>query len=192
MSNDVFVRPDNLSARRATHYGEVVRPTAVDGHDTPVSLTYANPRKTDSSDHLTTVPIRTLQTRILAFFLLLTVVVQVGAFVLINTVGGAAARKSIGEELVAGARVFDRLLEQDTQRLAQGARLLSSDYAFRESIATGAGETIVSMLANHGRRIDADLMMIIGLDQRVVADTLGVSTGQIFAFPRLLAEAESE
>jgi hypothetical protein len=70
--------------------------------------------------------IRSLQSHILALFLLLMVVVQVGGFALINTVGMTAARKSIGEDLVAGALVFDRLLEQDTHRLVQGARLMSA------------------------------------------------------------------
>src|SRR5437660_6586660 len=84
-----------------------------------------------------TVTMRSLQSRILALFLLLMVIVQVGGFVLINTVGMSAARKTVGEALVAGGRVFDRLLEQDTQRIVQGARLMSADYAFREVISTG-------------------------------------------------------
>jgi diguanylate cyclase (GGDEF)-like protein len=137
------------------------------------------------------VPTRSLQTRIIALFLLLIVLVQVGGFVLINTVGMATARKSAGDELVAGARVFDRLLDQDTQRLVQGARLLSADYAFREAIATGDADTITSVLANHSKRIDADVMMLVGLDQRVIADTLGESTGAAFRFPALLAKAEA-
>src|SRR6266571_4602853 len=78
---------------------------------------------------------RSLQSHILALFLVLMVGVQVGGFVLINTVGLAAARKSIGEDLVAGALVFNRLLGDDTHRLVQGARLMSSDYTFREVIA---------------------------------------------------------
>lgn len=134
---------------------------------------------------------RSLQTQIIALFLVLMVVVQVGGFVLVNTVGMASARKTAGDELAAGARVFDRLLEQDTQRLVQGARLLSADYAFREAIATGDAETITSVLINHGRRIDADVMMLIGLDQRVIADTLGATTGQTFAFPVLLAKVQA-
>jgi diguanylate cyclase (GGDEF)-like protein len=134
---------------------------------------------------------RSLQTRIIAAFLLLMVVVQVGGFVAVNTVGMASARKTSADELTAGARVFDRLIAQDTQRLVQGARLLSADYAFREAIATGDAETITSVLANHGERINADVMMLVGLDQRVIADTLGVSTGRMFAFPTLLAKAES-
>ncbi|HEX5865824.1 MAG TPA: EAL domain-containing protein [Casimicrobiaceae bacterium] len=137
------------------------------------------------------MPALNLQTRIIALFVLLMVLVQLGGFVLINTVGMAAARKTAGDELVAGARVFDRLLEQDTQRLAQGARLMSADYAFREAIATGDADTITSVLANHGRRIDADVMMLIGLDQRVIADTLDATPGAAFPFPALLAKAEA-
>ena len=125
-----------------------------------------------------TMSLRSLQSRILALFLLVVVGVQVGAFVLVNTVGGAAARNTIGEELVAGARVFDRLLEEDTQRLVQGARVLAADYAFREAIATRDRETIRSALVNHGKRIDADVMMLIGLDDRVIANTLDVGSGR--------------
>jgi len=134
--------------------------------------------------------IGSLQTRIIALFLAVMVSVQLGVFALINTVGITAARKTVGDELAAGARVFDRLLEQDTQRLMQGARLLSSDYAFREAIATGDADTLQSVLANHGKRIEADLMMLIGLDKRVTADTHGIATGESFPFQKLLAQAE--
>ena len=133
---------------------------------------------------------RSLQTRILALFIGLLLVVQLGSFVLINTVGVAAARKSVGEDLVAGAALFHRALEQDRQRLIQGARLLSADYAFREAIASHDNATIASVLANHGKRIDAALMMLIDLDQKVVADTVDTGLNEPFFFPRLLAEAE--
>jgi diguanylate cyclase (GGDEF)-like protein len=135
--------------------------------------------------------IRSLQSHILALFLLLMVVVQVGGFALINTVGMTAARKSIGEDVVAGALVFDHLLEQDTHTLVQGARLMSADYTFREVIATGDRDTIASVLTKYGRRIDASLMMIVGLDQRVLGDTLNIATGEPFAFPELIVEAEA-
>ena len=135
--------------------------------------------------------IRSLQSHILALFLLLMVVVQVGGFALINTVGMTAARKSIGDDLVAGALVFDRLLDQDTHRLVQGARLMSADYTFREVIATRDRDTIASVLMKYGRGIDASLMMIVGLDQRVLGDTLNFATGKPFAFPELIAEAEA-
>ena len=130
-----------------------------------------------------------LQTRILGLFVLLMIVVQVGGIVLINAVGVSAARKVIGEELVRGARVFDRLKQQDSERLVQGVRLLSSDYAFREAIAGGDGGTIASVLWTYGKRIDADIMMLAGLDGRVVADTDRDAWGKPFPFPRMLADA---
>jgi diguanylate cyclase (GGDEF)-like protein len=135
------------------------------------------------------VTIRRLQTRILALFALMTIVVQLGAIVLINTVGVGAARKTLGDELVRGARVFDRLKEQDTERLVQGARLLSADYAFRDAVSSGDGGTIASVLWNHSKRIDADFMMLVGLDGRVIADTSGDGWGKPFPFPRLLNQA---
>jgi diguanylate cyclase (GGDEF)-like protein len=139
---------------------------------------------------LRAIPMRSLQSRILALFLLLMVIVQVGSFFLINTVGTSAARKTVGETLVSGARVFDRLLEQDTRRTVQGARLMSADYAFREVISTGDRQTIGSVLVNYGKRIDASVMMLIGLDQRVLGDTLDASVDQPFPFPNLIAQAE--
>ena len=137
-----------------------------------------------------TMTMRSLQSRILALFLLLMLIVQVGGFMLINTVGMSAARKTVGEALVAGGRVFDRLLEQDTERIVQGARLMSADYAFREVISTGDRETIASVLMNYGKRIDASLMMLVGLDQRVLGDTLGAAIDKPFPFPNLIAQAE--
>ena len=119
-----------------------------------------------------TLPMRSLQARILAPFILVVVLVQVGGYLLINTVGGAAARRSVGAEVVAGARVFDRFLEQDTERLVQSARLLTADYAFRETVATRDRGTIASVLANHGKRIDAAMMLLVDLDRQVLADTL--------------------
>ena len=136
------------------------------------------------------IAMRSLQSRILALFLLVMVIVQLGSLLLINTVGVSAARKTVGDALVSGARVFDRLLEQDTRRTVQGARLMSSDYAFREVISTGDRQTIGSVLVNYGKRIDASVMMLIGLDHRVVGDTLNVSTDEPFPFPNLIAEAE--
>jgi hypothetical protein len=136
------------------------------------------------------IPMRSLQARILAPFVLLIILVQVGGYLLIDTVGVSAARKSVGAEVAVGVRVFDRFLEQDTQRLVQGAKLLTADYAFRETVATRDRGTIASVLANHGKRIDAALMLLVGLDQSVLADASGgVAAGQRFAFPELLDRA---
>ena len=106
---------------------------------------------------------RSLQTRILALFLVLLVGVQLGGFVLINTVGVAAARKSTGDDLLAGTQLFSHLLDQERERLMQGARLLAGDFAFRDAIASRDRARLGAALAEHGRRVDAGLVMLIGL-----------------------------
>jgi hypothetical protein len=58
-------------------------------------------------------------------------------------------------------------------------------------IATGDRGTIASVLVNHGKRIDSDLTMLIGLDGNVIADTFGDAAGTAFAHPGLLTSAES-
>ncbi len=131
-----------------------------------------------------------LQGRIIVFFVLLMLVVQVGGLALINTVGASNARNAIHDELVTAERVFARLLDQDAARLAQGARILAADYAFREALASNDHETIVSALGNHGARIDAQVMMLVGLDQVVVADTRDAShVGKRFGIPKLIVTA---
>ncbi|HUH94954.1 MAG TPA: EAL domain-containing protein [Casimicrobiaceae bacterium] len=132
---------------------------------------------------------RTLQSHILALFLVLMVAVQVGGFVLINTMGLSAARRSIGEDLLGGTLVFYRVLYEETQRLEQGALLMSSDYTFREVIASGDRDTIASVLSKYGRKLDASLMMIVGPGNRVLGDTLDRANAARFAFPELIAEA---
>jgi diguanylate cyclase (GGDEF)-like protein len=137
--------------------------------------------------------LRSLQGRIVALFIVLLLVVQGGGFLLITGAGMASARVTVAEELATAERVFLRLMDQSALRLAQGARLLSSDFAFREAIGTGDRETIASVLRNHGDRIDAAYMTLIGLDRRVVSDTLDpAAEGAPFAFQRLIAQAERD
>jgi len=135
--------------------------------------------------------IGSLQTRIVALFLALIVLVQLGVFVLVNSVGLATARKSIGEDLVAGARVFERVREQELDRLIQSAKLLSATQAFRTAIAPRDKSDVTPVLARYGRQIDAELVMLIRADDVVVADTMGIGIGEPFFFPKLIAQARA-
>ncbi|HVK55700.1 MAG TPA: EAL domain-containing protein [Burkholderiales bacterium] len=136
--------------------------------------------------------ISSLQSRIIIFFVILMLVVQFGGFLLINTAGVSTANKTIGDELQTGERVFNRLLAQKNLQLTQGARILSSDFAFREALASNDRETILSALTNHGARINAQKMMLVGLDQIVIADTKDKAyEGKKFPLPKLIALAAS-
>jgi len=135
------------------------------------------------------LPIRGLRNRILAVFLLVIVAVQVGGFVLINTFGAASVRNAVSAEVVAGARVFERVLELDTQRLLEGTRQLTADPGFREMTAAGDRAALTATLAKHGKRVNAALMLLIDGSQRVIAGTLATEIGRRAAFPRLLDRA---
>ncbi len=134
-----------------------------------------------------------LQARIVTLFVLLFLVVQVLGFAFISRAISDNARSSLREELSVGERIFSRQLAQNGQRLIQAANILSADFAFREAIATNDEETITSALRNHGNRIKSDVMMLVGLDGKVVASTLAVKelSGK-FPFMDLFRSAERE
>jgi len=112
-----------------------------------------------------------LENRIVALFIILILLVQLAGFIAIRKAIDENARASIRDELIIGERVFLRLLEQNADKLTQGARLLASDFGFRQAIGTDDRETITSVLENHGARIGSTLSMLIGTDQRVKAST---------------------
>ncbi|QJQ01651.1 diguanylate phosphodiesterase [Herbaspirillum rubrisubalbicans] len=120
-----------------------------------------------------------LESKIVALFIILIVVVQVAGFVAIRTAIDRNARSAISDELVIGERVFTRLLDQNAQKLTQGARLLASDFGFRQAIGTDDRDTIASVLANHGARIGATIGMLVGTDGRIHASTLELADPEL-------------
>jgi diguanylate cyclase len=137
--------------------------------------------------------LRSLQSRIVVFFLGLLALVQGATFVALDRANERNARANIRQELAVGERVFRRLTEQNNARLTQAAEVLSLDFAFREAVATRDLPTIQSVLLNHGSRIRAERMALISLDRQLVADTAAPrSSGRAFAYPRLLEAAERE
>ena len=117
---------------------------------------------------------RSLESRIVTLFLVLLVVVQVVGLLVIQRGINTNARNSISAELVNGAKVFSRLLDQNAQNLRSGARLLTRDAGFLSAVGSTDEDdraTIESVLANHGRRIKASLSMLINAERKVTAST---------------------
>ncbi len=136
---------------------------------------------------------RSLQTRIVFFFVALLLVVQGVTLLLVNAANERNARDNIRQELTVGEKIFRRLLEQNHARLTQAALILSLDFAFRDAAATRDLATIESALINHGSRIGADKMVLVSLERQVIADTLDRGrTGRPFPFARLLEAAERD
>lgn len=97
--------------------------------------------------------------------------IQVGGLLMFGQIGRSSALSDAALELQTGDRVFARLLEERFAQLAQAARVLAADYGFREALLSGDRETITSALANHGGRINADLMLLLALDESVMASS---------------------
>lgn len=134
-----------------------------------------------------------LQRRIVLFVASLLIPVLGSALLVVNEVNLRNARAAIDDGLAVGERVFERLLDQNNRQLAQAAEILSLDFAFRQAVATRDLRTTESVLANHGARIGADLIMLVSLDRHVIADTLDRRlVGRPFRFSWLIDAAELE
>ncbi|MDY7575182.1 EAL domain-containing protein [Actimicrobium sp. CCI2.3] len=115
--------------------------------------------------------LRSLESRIVALFLVLVLIVQLAGFIAIHTGINENARKAVANELVIGERVFLRLMQQNADNLVTGARVLALDYGFRQAVGSDDNETITSVLENHGARIGATLTLLIGIDREIKATT---------------------
>jgi len=132
----------------------------------------------------------------LALFLVVTLVaVQLATAA---TVYGVARRVLIREgqdALEQSAELLDRQLEVLARRLAEGGKILSLDYALRQSIAQREHATVLSALRNFGRRIGADRMLLLDLDGGIAVDTGRPGAemgGGRFAYPDLMDQATVE
>lgn len=113
-----------------------------------------------------------LSSRIVALSLLLLLMVQAAVFSVVRISIEQSAKRQLQQELLVGERVWRRLLDQNAQKLQQGASLLAADYGFREAVNTKDDETIRSVLENHGARIGATVtaLMDTGMALRAVGE----------------------
>jgi diguanylate cyclase (GGDEF)-like protein len=89
-------------------------------------------------------------------------------------------------QLSAGAAAVARQLDDISNRVADNVQVLALDYALRAAIAQRDQSTVLSALRNHGRRIGAERMLLIGLDGAIRSDTATLpADGQPFPFPDL-------
>ena len=78
------------------------------------------------------------------------------------------AQETVRDELAATGTVFDRVWALRTQRLQDGAQLLSRDFGFREAVATRDAPTVESAVRNLRDRMGLDLAFMVGVDGEVV------------------------
>jgi diguanylate cyclase (GGDEF)-like protein len=133
-----------------------------------------------------------LQRRIVLVFVGLLVLVMALVLALVHDSSARIVGNEGRNELAVGAKVFQRLLEQNQRQLETAAGVLSGDFAFREAIATQDQPTVRSVIGNHGQRIHAQVMMVAGTDGTLIASSQrATAPGDAFPFPDLLLEAEA-
>jgi len=133
---------------------------------------------------------RRFRTELLLVFLGLFLLAQTTGFLITSAVTERNARTQVAESLgVAGGALSRLLLERDRSLLEAG-RLLAGDFAFKAAFSTGDVPTILSMLGNHRNRIAADAMVLVSLEETIIADTLHPdSAGAAFGHPWLIDRA---
>ena len=136
--------------------------------------------------------LRTLQRRIVVVFVGLLMLVMALIVALVASSNSRIVANETARELVVGTHVFQRLLEQNQRQLETAATVLSSDFAFREAIATQDSATVQSVIRNHGMRIGARVMMVVSPQGDAIADTQQpTAQPRPFPFSDLLGLAQS-
>jgi signal transduction histidine kinase len=130
----------------------------------------------------------------LALFLVVTLAaVQVLTALVAYTYLRASLVEKAKTELTTATRVFQRQLNVLSERVADDVQVLSLDYALRQAIAQQDHDTELSALRNHGHRVGATRMMLVGLNGKIDADTGAAGTwGKAFVYSGLLDDSAAD
>lgn len=112
---------------------------------------------------------KSLKHQIIVIFLTLVLVIQLAGLIPIQQSIDKNVRNLVAKELVVGEKVFLNLLESNNENILNGAKILASDYGFREAIASNDQETILSALNNFQSRIHADIAIFQGVDNGITS-----------------------
>jgi diguanylate cyclase (GGDEF)-like protein len=108
-------------------------------------------------------------------YILITVllVVQVGTFYVLVLNNRRISAQTITSDLKIGERIVKQILVDRNLQLRNVAEILAKDYGFLEAYLTAHQdqETIESVLENHRMRAKAGMIMLTGLDQKIIAQS---------------------
>ncbi|MEX0729292.1 MAG: GGDEF domain-containing protein [Aquisalimonadaceae bacterium] len=135
-------------------------------------------------------PVIGFRSRILALVIGLLAMSQIAVMMAVLNTTSRSVSARAQDELSVGVRVFEELLTSRQQQLLGTAQVLSSDFGFKEAVATEDLATIESALLNHGGRIAADAVLLVSLNGVVTAATSSLESGKGFPFAALLDDAQ--
>ncbi|HEY1710121.1 MAG TPA: ATP-binding protein [Rhizomicrobium sp.] len=127
--------------------------------------------------------------RLMLFLVLVLVAVQGATAVMAYTYLRDSLIDKGKRDLQAASGLFTRQLDLVSERVADGVKVLSLDFALRQAIAQEDRGTELSALRNHGHRIGATRVMLVRLDGTLSVDTGTPAHAGKFPFANLLGDA---
>ena len=128
--------------------------------------------------------------RLAMFFVAALVAVQGLTALLVYQVARAELIGEGQRQLDVAADAFVRQLDDISRRVADSVNVLALDFALRSAIAQRDEATLLSALRNHGRRVGARQMFLVGVDGRIEADTSrSFAEGARFPYADLVDQA---
>jgi len=124
----------------------------------------------------------TFRVRLVSFLVASLAILQVLTAVLVYEVTRRQLIAQGEQQLVVAARAFARQLDDVSERVAENVQVLTLDFALRKAIAESDRDTVLSALRNHGKRVGATRMLLVGLDGAIQADT-AESSSPLYKFP---------
>ncbi|MCE9663446.1 EAL domain-containing protein [Halomonas sp. M5N1S17] len=130
----------------------------------------------------------TFRLRLLVVMLLVVVVSQlVTGGALLRAITQDALEKG-NRDLGVGLRVLEQVLDERGRFLQGNVEILANDFGFKSAVATRDTGTLQSVLANHGDRAGADMVLLGDLDGTLLASSHHPQ-GTAMPFPALWEQA---
>jgi diguanylate cyclase (GGDEF)-like protein len=77
--------------------------------------------------------------------------------------------EKVNQDISVAQSVYKQYLRSKESLLLTAAKVLTSDFGFKQAVATRDAGTISSVLYNHSQRIDADIMLLLDLNGQLIA-----------------------
>lgn len=132
------------------------------------------------------------RTKLTIFIGAILVAVQLVNTVSVYTSTRQNALDQAGNQLAFASDILNRQLDELTSQFAEGARVVTLDFGFREAIAAGDSATQRSVIRNLRDRIAADRVMLISLEDEILFDTHENSISRMFPFVSMIETADEE
>src|ERR1700730_1548629 len=117
--------------------------------------------------------LNSFRSRILALVLGLVTLVLTAMSIAIAVKARAEAQRQVSVQLQTAADTAREALKFRGNRLASAVDVLTTDFGFREAVASADKPTLLSAVENQRARINADLLIILSPDGQTITSTLG-------------------